>query len=121
MVVGTKEGFSSETVRLSGELLIQGPKLAEIAAVVVIESGAPGSVPGNEPAAAFNAALNVNVSEAPLLSFSEGGDTVTPEGSPVTVMAAPSPMSIGEDTWTVIVCEDPGVSVSELLEDVRVT
>jgi|HubBroStandDraft_2_1064218.scaffolds.fasta_scaffold606766_2 hypothetical protein len=121
MVVGTKEGFSRKTVRFNGELLVQGPKLAEIAAVVVTKSGFAASVPGNEPAAAFKAALNVNVSDAPRFSFIEDGDTVTPEGSPVTVMAAPSPISMGEDTWTVMVCEDPGVSVSELLEDVRVT
>ena len=100
---------------------MNGPKLAEIAAAVVIESGFDASEAGNELAAAFNAALNLNVADAPLFSLSEDGDTVTPEGNPVTVINAPSPRSAGEATWTVTACEDPGVSVIALLEDVRVT
>jgi hypothetical protein len=120
IVVGTKEGFSRETVRFKGTLLVQSPKLAEIIAIVVIESGSAAFVPGNEPAAALKAAVNVKVADAPFPSLSGDGDTETPEGNPVTVMSAPSPRSDGEDTWTVTVCEVPGLNVMALLEAVKV-
>src|ERR1700743_3076347 len=106
IVVGTKEGFSRATVRLNGTLLVQSPKLAEIIAVAAIESGAAGSTPGNEAPAAFKAALNVKIAGVFLFSFNCAGVTVPPEGSPVTVIIAPSPKSDGDDTWTLTVCDD---------------